>query len=560
MTSVDASTQSVEQFLCFEIRNPPETEIESLRIALNENPQNALRSTGILPVASGDPEQEEGMSYLAVNIKKNWQPGRTLRIKFLSGDLRLQEKVKNYAEQWLAHANLKFAWLPMDAYRADIRIDFKQGGGSSSRIGTDALSEKDQKKRTMNLGINLEDSEEFIRRKVLHEFGHVLGCEHEHQSPLANFEWNTDLIYKELSKPPNSWSVATTDHNVINRLSSSEVNASIFDGDSIMLYEYPARWFKNSSNSRGTKNNTRLSKGDKEWIANNYPAWSSDIGHFSTLQVRSFDTSNSDPVQQDMAFEPSYAEPPRVAVGLSWLDLDYNTDICVKATAEDVSTDHFTVGITPGTGSNVYSAACSWLEASASEPDIKIGQWDLTPELISKAKPSGAKISASIKFDQRFDRSEMPIVVAWFTGLSLGKDSPWRVKTYITGISQFKFQLHVEAGSDTDLRGATVTWLAIPAGKEGIIAGSFCTDDIPGPENAGTINFSQAGFQSAPAVMMAICGLDFECGRNLRLRASHSALTKEGMVWHLDSWLDSVLNTATGVYVAVGGLNIDDEY
>ena len=93
-------------------------------------------------------------------------------------------------------------------------------------------------------------------------------------------------------------------------------------------------------------------------------------------------------------------------MGLSWLDLDYNTDICVKATAEDVSVDHFTVGIIPGTGSNVYSAACSWLEASANEPDIKMGQWNLASEWRSKTKPAGGKTSTSIKFDQRFDGGE----------------------------------------------------------------------------------------------------------------------------------------------------------
>lgn len=265
----------------------------------------------------------------------------------------------------------------------------------------------------------------------------------------------------------------------------------------------------------------------------------------------------------DMAFEPSYSEPPRVAVGLSWLDLDYTTDICVKATAEDVSVDHFTVGIAPGSGSNVYSAACSWLEASATEADIKMGQWDLASAWASgaKAKPFNGQIrtSTSIRFDQRFDGGEAPIVVAWFTGLGLGKDSPWRVKTYATDVSPFKFQLHIEAGSDTDLRDATVTWVAIAAGKEGITAGSFCTDDIPGEENAGTVDFSNDGFQAAPTVMMAISGLDFECGRNLRLRVSHSSLSKDGMVWHLDSWLNSALNTATGTYVAVGGPNVDYE-
>ena len=53
---------------------------------------------------------DDGLSYLAVNIKKNWQPGRTITIKFLSGEAKLHAKVKDYAKYWLVHANLKFSW------------------------------------------------------------------------------------------------------------------------------------------------------------------------------------------------------------------------------------------------------------------------------------------------------------------------------------------------------------------------------------------------------------------------------------------------------------------
>jgi hypothetical protein len=276
-------------------------------------------------------------------------------------------------------------------------------------------------------------------------------------------------------------------------------------------------------------------------------------------EVRSYDATSTEPDRNDVAFEPAYAKPPRVAVGLSWLDLDFTTDISVLATAEDVSDDHFTVTIAPGSGSKVVSAACSWLEASASEPEVKMGQWNLASTWSEKGKPAGGKTSTTIKFDTRFEGGEAPIVVAWFSGLSLGKDAGWRVKTYATNPSPFKFQLHIEAIGDTDLRDATVAWVAIPAGKEGITAGTFSTDDIPGTDNAGPVDFSQARFQAAPAIMMAISGLDFECGRNLRLRVSNSDLTKDGMVWHLDSWLNSAMNTATGSYVAVGGPKIDDE-
>ncbi|KAK3326666.1 metalloprotease [Apodospora peruviana] len=548
-----------EHFQCFEIRNPPEMENESIRIALDENPLNALGSTRALPERTEAVDGDEGLSYLAVNIKKNWQPGRTLKIKFLSGELELHAKVRKYAEWWLAYANLKMSWLPMDAPKADIRIDFKQDGGSSSRIGTDALSETDQNKRTMNLDINVRHPDEYIRRKVLHEFGHVLGCEHEHQSPLASFEWNTDLIYQELSGPPNNWSATTIQWNVIKRLQSSEVSASAYDPDSIMLYAYPAKWFKNSGGV-GTKNNTTLSKRDKEWITTNYPPWSSDIGQFSTLQLRSPGDVSSSPDTKDVAFEPPYAEPPRLAVGLSWLDLDCSSDISVEAKAEDVSDDHFTATIAAGPGSRVLSAACSWLEASATESEIKMGEWDAASAWASGGKPSSAKTSTNIKFNMPFEAGEAPVVIAWFSGLSLGKDSAWRVKTYVTEASRFKFKLHVETSPDTDLRGAKVTWVAFPTGKQGITGGAFCTDDVPGAENAGVVDFSGAGFQAAPAVMMAISGLDFEAGHNLRLRVSNSMLSKESMTWHLDTWLDSALNTATGAYVAICAPNVEDAY
>lgn len=194
----------------------------------------------------------------------------------------------------------------------------------------------------MNLEITANSTEELIRRKVLHEFGHVLGCEHEHQSPLATYVWNEKLIYQELSQPPNSWSRATTKHNVIDRLLAHEAKASAFDPDSIMLYQYPSTWFMNGA-GKDTKNNTVLSKRDKEWIGACYPPFSSDIGQFSTLQVRAWDTPSSNPDRSDVAFEPPYSAPPHLALGLTWLDLDYSNDISVSAVAEDVFADNFTV-------------------------------------------------------------------------------------------------------------------------------------------------------------------------------------------------------------------------
>jgi hypothetical protein len=39
---------------------------------------------------------------------------------------------------------------------------------------------------------------------ALHELGHVLGMEHEHQNPFAGIKWNEQAVYDSLAKPPNS--------------------------------------------------------------------------------------------------------------------------------------------------------------------------------------------------------------------------------------------------------------------------------------------------------------------------------------------------------------------
>ena len=104
------------------------------------------------------------------------------------------------------------------------------------------------------------------------------------ESPNAKFEWNTEFIYKELSGPPNNWSRKKIYNNVISRLGKAEAVATEFDPDSIMLYEYkPAYFVAGTGPPGGTKMSTRLSKRDKEMIAQMYPASPSDIGSFSTL-------------------------------------------------------------------------------------------------------------------------------------------------------------------------------------------------------------------------------------------------------------------------------------
>ena len=105
-------------------------------------------------------------------------------------------------------------------------------------------------------------------RVVVHEFGHALGCIHEHQSPTEKLGWDATAVYKSFSGPPNYWSEQEIDHNVLQKYSPKGITASNFDEKSIMLYQFPASLFKNH---KGTRLNQQLSELDKQMIAEMYP-------------------------------------------------------------------------------------------------------------------------------------------------------------------------------------------------------------------------------------------------------------------------------------------------
>ena len=121
----------------------------------------------------------------------------------------------------------------------------------------------------MNFGwLDENTPDEEWRRVVVHEFGHALGCAHEHQSPNEKLEWNKEAVYAYFSGPPNNWNKQTIDKNILKKYSPDGVSASLFDPDSIMLYMFPPELF---TDCKGTNNNTDLSDKDKAYIAQMYP-------------------------------------------------------------------------------------------------------------------------------------------------------------------------------------------------------------------------------------------------------------------------------------------------
>lgn len=192
-------------------------------LALQENPANAPR-----------PGAASGRSKRAVGtVNLFWLPGRTLKIAFLEGtEPSLKDAVFRVACQWLEYANLHFELID-EVAKADITIEMCAPALKINYAwpGTEALLPEAYP--TMKLSVT-EDMPEF-QRTVLHEFGHVLGAQHEHQHPDANIPWNEDLLYSEFEEKGVSREQVRS--NFLDKFDRNTHFFTVYDPKSIMHYD-----------------------------------------------------------------------------------------------------------------------------------------------------------------------------------------------------------------------------------------------------------------------------------------------------------------------------------
>jgi hypothetical protein len=214
---------------------------------------------------------------LAASKYKMWQPGdasqmlpgQVLRIRIMDGDAEIKAAIEEYAREWLLYANLRFEFGNFPD--AEIRVT-TYGRGYSSLVGTDA-QQVPYDQATMTLGgprgnlARVGDPAE-VRRVVLHEFGHALGCIHEQARPNAPIPWDKPRVYAYY-QTYHGWDQARVDANIFERYGAPDLWASEqYDTTSIMQYAvdrehtiggYEIPW------------NMTLSETDKAFIATMYP-------------------------------------------------------------------------------------------------------------------------------------------------------------------------------------------------------------------------------------------------------------------------------------------------
>jgi hypothetical protein len=281
-----------------------------------EQRRRALRSV---------PPHAGGLSpHFILNLTKQWQPGQTLRIAFRGGDASLHKDIADTVSEWTNYANLKFdfgfdsasgkyrSWSKSDAsFAAEIRVSFDQSG-YYSLVANDSTNSSITKAGEESLNLEGFDQQRPSDWKgvALHEFGHAIGFEHEHQSPIApcDFRFDDDPgyvpttdsfgqfvpdpngkrpgLYTSLGGPPNNWPQEVVDFNLKQLPETHAYAEGPFDKDSIMKYFFPDWMFMSGTHSQcyTSGENLVLSDGDKQGAAKVYPRAPERVKAASTLR------------------------------------------------------------------------------------------------------------------------------------------------------------------------------------------------------------------------------------------------------------------------------------
>lgn len=257
------------------------------------------------PAVMADPRRAAAI----VLTKSKWVNGTVLHYCFFGGGSHFSvpkvqaNAVRNAFNEWKAVGiGLEFREVKHFS-EAEVRIGYStQDGSSASAVGRGVLPIPMNEPTTV-YGWDLTTP--YGRGTALHELGHVIGMEHEHQNPYAGIKWHEQAVYDALAKPPNNWDHDTTYRNILMKLSPQQVQGSKWDPDSIMEYEFepglidePEEYDINGLTPPGT-----LSGADKAWAVKWYPGMKATLTTLQPFQPAVVDLAAGQ--QVDYAIKPT---------------------------------------------------------------------------------------------------------------------------------------------------------------------------------------------------------------------------------------------------------------
>jgi serralysin len=171
-------------------------------------------------------------------------------------DAKSKAMLVDVIREW-AHHTPALRFHIVEGNKGDIRIsDDERLNGNWSAIGTHAKT-MDENQPTMHL--DRTDNSKAFRSTALHEFGHALGLQHEHQHPENTVDWDEDAVYEHYAGLPDH----LIEEQVFNTISDPDMLITPYDQRSVMHYQVPAHL---RNHGQAIPENTHLSKGDQDAI------------------------------------------------------------------------------------------------------------------------------------------------------------------------------------------------------------------------------------------------------------------------------------------------------
>ncbi|KAG9029154.1 hypothetical protein FRB95_005612 [Tulasnella sp. JGI-2019a] len=237
-------------------------------------------------------------------------------------------------------------------------------------------------------------------------------------------------------------------------------------------------------------------------------------------------------------------------IGLNYLDFDSRANLRVKAYADNPVASSAKIRIATWLDTVLYSSGCTWFEVGKNDRDFQYGV--VSTKRLDRSREIYYE---EVTFKKAF--AEPPKIVCWLNLIDIEHKFNCRIYTGAKNITKTGFTLHIATWSDTIVFAARTTWIAHPANRSNITSGFYDTREVrplnepPQARCERDISFDRT-FQKTPLVLTALCALDID-GRasSIRIKNLNTNITPKGMTWHLDTWGDTILHSASAQYLAI---------